>query len=91
MNDTRRLYARSYLCYGHNEARGRFLAHQINKTKQASADIQYYSASYLVWPLLGFFTKFALFCSQKTTVRVKLKFGMQVRMPFLILCTKFET
>ena len=39
----------------------------------------------------GFFMKFALFCSQKTTVRVKLKFGVQVRKPFLILCTKFET
>ena len=50
-----------------------------------------YSASYLVWPLLGFFMKFVLFCSQKTIVRVKLKFGVQVRMPFLILCDKFET
>ena len=39
----------------------------------------------------GFFMKFALFCSQKTTERVKFKFGMQVRKPFLILCTKFET
>ena len=29
--------------------------------------------------------KIALFCSQKTTVCVKLKFGVQVHMPFWIL------
>ena len=40
---------------------------------------------------LGFLMKFALFFSHKTTVRVKLKFDVQVHMPFLILCTKFET
>ena len=31
MNKTEHLYARSYLCYGYNEAKGRFLAHLIDQ------------------------------------------------------------